>query len=203
MTDVITLHSRLRQETRALHEDLESVVKIDDQISSHQRYTAYLARLWALYAASEKALSAIDFRPLGFDYGDRRRSELIAFDLETLGIDQSTLHCEKRLEAPLKRTLECGLGCIYVLEGSALGARAMAPLVEAKLGLTKTRGATFFWGYGEEGKPLWRIFLNSLNAIDPTSPEADKVVESAQSTFLFFRRWLPECREERTPSVVT
>ncbi|MBS0252216.1 MAG: biliverdin-producing heme oxygenase [Proteobacteria bacterium] len=202
MTNIMTLHSRLRQETRILHEDLERAVQIDEQISTRGRYAAYLVRLWALYAAAEKSLRPIDFSPLGFDYSDRRRSELIESDLRTLGIDPLTLDRGMNLEAPLNRTIESGLGCVYVLEGSALGARAMAPTVEARLGLTKTHGAEFFWGYGEGGKLLWRTFLASVNAIDPFSVRAEQVVESAKATFLFFQRWLPECREKITSSAV-
>lgn len=202
MADVVTLHSRLRQETRILHEDLERAVQIDNQISSRDRYAGYLVRLWALYSAAEKSLSLIDFSPLGFDYSDRRRSELIASDLRNLGINPFMLNQGMNLEAPQNRTIESGLGCVYVLEGSALGARAMAPAVEARLGLTKTHGAEFFWGYGEGGKPLWRTFLASVNAIDPFSAPAEQVVESAKATFLFFLHSLPECREKLTSSAV-
>lgn len=186
MTGVMALHKRLREETRTLHEDLEHAVAIDEQISSRTRYCAYLARLWALYSAAESALGSHDFSALGFNYGACRRSQLIESDLSDIGVDLVNLRNAIRPKAPALPTIEHALGCIYVLEGSALGARAMAPEVETKLGLTGTYGAKFFWGYGEEGKPIWRAVLASINAIDPVSSEAERVIQSAQATFLFF-----------------
>jgi len=202
MTGAVSLHSRLREATRTLHDDLERAVDIDYQISSRARYIAYLMRLRAIYLAVEIALDPIDFKPLGFECGNRRRSELIASDLKTLVGEPVSLRDEISLEPHRINTIEAGLGSMYVLEGSALGARAIAPLVEERLGLTRTLGAKFFWGYGEAGKPAWRAFLAAIDAIEPYSVQAEQVIESAEQTFLFFRRWLPECSEGRTFTTV-
>jgi heme oxygenase (biliverdin-IX-beta and delta-forming) len=202
MTHTVGLHRRLREATQRLHQELERAIDIENQISSHRRYAAYLTRLWLLYSSTEDALRSIDFRPLGFDYRMQRRSQLIENDLSTFGFDSAALRDVPRLHAPVGNAIESALGCVYVLEGSALGARALASRVEARLGLSKSHGASFFCGYGEEGRSIWRPLLASLDAIDPYSPQAEQVIESAKDTFLFFQRWLPECRDETTSAAV-
>jgi heme oxygenase (biliverdin-IX-beta and delta-forming) len=201
-TNANNLHGVLREATRALHEDLERAVDIDEEISSRARYAAYLARLWRVHSAAEKALAHIDFAPAGFDYSRRQRSRFLENDLYDLGIATNELSRISPVPFPWLESVEAGLGCVYVVEGSALGARAILPQIELRLGLTPDCGASYFVGFGEEGKPLWRACLNALNAIDPHSPTAVGVLDAAAATFAMFRQWLPARPAEATSPVV-
>lgn len=196
------LHGLLREATRSQHEDLERAVDIGKEISSRSRYIAYLARLWRVHTATEQALARIDFTPIGFDYSRRLRSRFIENDLYDLGFATKELKRLASVPAPELPTLEAGLGCVYVVEGSALGARAILPQIRSALGLTPECGASFFIGFGEEGKPLWRACLEVLNAIDPHSPAARNVLDAATATFAMFQRWLPARPAEATSPVV-
>jgi heme oxygenase (biliverdin-IX-beta and delta-forming) len=201
-TEAGNLHARLREATHALHKDLEHAVGIDERISSRPRYIAYLTRLWSLHRAAEEALINFDFTPLGFDYRARRRSQFIESDLRDLGFELRAPVGLRQIKPPALGSMEAGLGCIYVIEGSALGARAILPQIEAHLGLTPQYGASFFVGFGDEGKLLWRAFLKAINAIDGASPSAQRVIEAAEQTFRFFHSWLPERPIEITSSAV-
>jgi heme oxygenase len=185
-----SLHERLRTVTRPLHDELERAVNIGERLASRQRYAGHLARLWGLHAAAEKALQALDFSHLGFIYPAPYRSALIEEDLAYLGIPADVLRRTDLPTVPRLETIPAGLGCLYVLEGSAKGARAILPDIRAALGLDAERGAKFFYGFGRETGELWRACMTAINDIDPASVEADRTVETATGTFLMFREGL-------------
>ncbi len=198
MSMPLNLHQRLRAETAVLHHELELAVDIDAQLASRSRFIAYLARLWGLHAAAEAALDEIDFSPLGFDYGGRHKSKALEHDLASLGIGPDRMAELRVPPVPEFATLEEGLGCVYVIEGSALGARAILPKIEASLGIDAD-GASYFSGRDGQGKPLWQACLKAINAVDPKSDGADRAVAGARATFAMFQHWLPE-KADRTTS---
>ena len=189
------LHERLREATRALHDELERAVGVSERIVTRASYTAYLAELWTLYAAAENALDALDFAPYGFDYPAPYRSRLLEADLAFLGVSPNLLADLPLPPTPRLDVIAAGLGCVYVLEGSAKGARAILPEISAALGLDAARGATFFNGFGLETRRMWQACLVAINAIDPHSPQAERAVEAAVETFaMFLRAFTPRPR---------
>lgn len=184
------LHGRLRAATRPLHAELELAVKIDERIRTRASYIDHLVRLFGLHVSAEIALQALNFTPLGFAYPSPYRSRLLAADLAELGVPPQALRRLSLPPAPRLETIPAGLGCIYVLEGSAKGARAILPEIAAALSLDGEKGATFFNGYGQETKLMWQALLSALNRIEPFSEEGRQAVEAALDTFRMFRRGL-------------
>src|SRR5262245_36240795 len=145
------LHERLRKATHEVHVELERVVGVSSRLTSLASYTDYLSDLLALYSAVEKAVGGFDFSPYGFQYRYPYRSRLLAADLDYLGIDSEVAGRSRTLAPPPRlRDVFAALGCIYVVEGSAKGARAILPDIEASLGLDSRGGASFFKGMGLE-----------------------------------------------------
>jgi heme oxygenase len=182
------LHGRLRRATSALHEELEHTVRVSERVATRGRYRAYLVRLWMLHTAAENALATFDFRRFGFAYPAPYRSQLLAADLAHLGLSLEKLQGLPLPAAPRLDGIAAALGAVYVLEGSAKGARAILPEIIAALGLDDRRGASFFGGFGVETKLLWQSCLAAINAIEPSSPEAERVIEAAKATFAMFRQ---------------
>jgi heme oxygenase (biliverdin-IX-beta and delta-forming) len=182
------LHVRLRECTCALHDQLERVVGVNQRIATRASYTAYLAELWTLYSAAENALDLLDFRSWGFDYSPPRRSCLLSADLDFLGVSASRLADLTLPPAPQLDGNAAGLGCVYVLEGSAKGARAILPEIIAALGLDAAGGASFFKGFGPETRRVWQACLAAINGIDANSRQADSAVDAAVATFAMFLR---------------
>ena len=129
-----SLHERLRVETRSLHEELERAVDIDSQLVSTAATCGYLVRLRGLHASAETRLDAFDFMPFGFDYRGWRRSRLIEDDLDCLGFGRDRLFAQPLPPAPVLSSAEAALGCVYVVEGSAIGARAILPQIKIAVG---------------------------------------------------------------------
>lgn len=189
------LHERLREATRALHDELERVVSVSDCIATRASYSAYLAELWPLYRATENALDLLDFTPFGFDYPTPYRSRLLEADLDFLGVSRSLLASLPLLTAPRLDGIAAGLGCVYVVEGSAKGARAVLPEITTALGLDALHGASFFNGFGLETRRMWQACLGAIDRIDPYSRQADSAVEAATETFaMFLRAFAPRPR---------
>jgi heme oxygenase (biliverdin-IX-beta and delta-forming) len=79
------------------------------------------------------------------------------------------------------------LGCLYVLDGSALGGPTVARLVRAEIGEVPT---TFLTGEGRHGSVLWRATCNALGRFDAQSSASDEVVDGACQTFAVFAEQL-------------
>lgn len=187
-----SLHERLRLETRDLHDTLEVAVDIPEQISTRERYRSYLYRLWSVHTAIEQSLPQSSLSGLGFDYGNRRRSELLEHDLAMLDMPLDSRLGKELPKIAAALNTQDALGRIYVVEGSAIGARAVLPDIQRQLGLSAAEGASFFAGLDVESKPIWRACLDAINAIQADTREADQTVASARNTFQVFLEWLPE-----------
>jgi heme oxygenase (biliverdin-IX-beta and delta-forming) len=196
------LHQRLRAATGALHKQLERAVDIEAQLVSRERFIEYLGRLWGLHAAAEAALDKIDFTTFGFDYADRHKSLALERDLASLGVAPDSVAALPLPPPVTFATPEEGLGCVYVIEGSALGARAILPKIASALAIDAENGATYFSGRGTQGKPLWQACLKAVNAIEPESKRADRAIAGACATFAMFQVWLPERALETTMTAV-
>ena len=127
----------------------------------------------------EKTLAAFDFSPYGFAYPYPYRSSLLAADLRYLGVPAEALHNRRLPPRPSLDDMPAALGCIYVLEGSAKGARSILPAVQDRLGLDASRGASFFKGFGVETRRIWQASIAAVNAIEPHSREAESAIEAA------------------------
>ena len=191
-----TLRERLRTSTRALHDDLERVVDIDRRIATKREYRAHLLRLWALHTAIERTTERFDFAPLGFDYRGPHRSALLERDLEDLGIVSGALSALHLPDAPVWETSHAALGALYVVEGSAKGARAILPIIRARLGYRPEHGAAYFYGFGAETATLWRAIVTAINCIEPDSGAGESACGGARATFALFHHWLDPARTD-------
>lgn len=191
------LHERLRSETRALHDALEAAVDVNAQISTLDRYREHLLRLWRIHSAIANDLAGVDFASIGYDFDARRRLALLERDLNLLGVfdDQSS---QAAIAPPKLTSIAAALGTVYVIEGSALGGRAILPDLSNMLGIDEASGAAFFTGFGREEKHFWRACVKAINAVEPDSYDADTAADAAKSTFSLFLRWLPSTPTSNT-----
>lgn len=75
------------------------------------------------------------------------------------------------------------LGCLYVLEGSTLGAVVLRPLVARAFLLTDGEGLAYLLGYGADVHRKWAQYQQRMNALELTAEERGPMVEAAGAFF--------------------
>ena len=181
----VTVHCRLKSATADLHVEVESTLNLDEITKSAAAYSETLCILYCVFDHAYKELVDIDFQPLKIDLGSiGRRRDWLAADLLALALP---------LPAPRSLGFELptsghGFGCLYVLEGSALGGRVISKRVKQTLGLGPATGGAYFHGLGRQTARHWSDFLTALNTIPANSAMGADAEAGAIATFVAFRQ---------------
>ena len=189
----MTLHARLRTETRDAHDRIEAAFDLDANLASPEAYAALLGRLHAFHSGFEAAAEPwFAGTPLARCFG---RAALLQQDLTALGATPPPpwpiAACASRAEA---------LGGLYVLEGSLLGGVVIARDVERRLGLgPETGGNAFFAGHGRDTARTWRAFCDDLEALAEPG-EDEHVLKAADATYASMQECL--AGQAATPRMV-
>ena len=188
----ISLLMQLRAGTRAAHARMEAHDALSRLLSPDLRVTDYIYALRALHAlhsgiAARLASLSVDL-PKGFGF-DTARLALLNKDLAWFNAAPS-----RRLGmAGSVNDTESAMGALYVLEGSALGARVIGKAVCASLGVMPAEGGDFFCGAtADAARARWAAMSSGINeAGTAMGPQARlRVVKSANATFNALERAL-------------
>ena len=181
----MTVHKRLKSATADLHVEVESTLDLDKITKDVAAYSEVILILYLVFDCAYKELSDIDFQPLKIDLGNiGRRRDWLAADLHALA---TALPAPRSLGFELP-TSGHGFGCLYVLEGSALGGRVISKRVKQTLGLGPATGGAYFHGLGRQTASHWSDFLTALNTIPANSAMGADAEAGAIATFLAFRQ---------------
>jgi heme oxygenase len=183
----------LRAGTADAHARLEQRLDLLDPDLTEERYRALLERLYGFHAPLERRLAAL---PLPADLAAptaRPRSDLLARDLAVLAPDTAPAALPRAAE-PTPADAAAALGCLYVLEGAALGGSVIAAHVRRVLRLTPETGLAFFTGDGRGTGSRWRRFRRSLELHPSAGGRPAAVVEGARATFAALEAWLVDGR---------
>lgn len=169
-----SLRDHLRAATSQDHAALDAIVG-GWRIETPLGYGAFLSASVAALAPLELALERAGVAEWLPDWPRRARRVALAQDLAALG-----------LEAPPFGTLsvpsrDFGVGLIYVLEGSRLGARFLSRQVRAG-----GQGLPLAYLAHGEGEDLWRSFLAWLDAIPKVGLRTDEAEAGARYGFQCF-----------------
>ena len=166
------LRSHLRQTTAAAHAQLDAIV---GSFVSLQDYGRYLQHLLAFREPIETAvLSARPLEKLNFHF--HPIASAIRADMIDLGLPASPPRQVDIAQLAVTDTSEL-LGTLYVLEGSALGARVLYKRAQA-LRLSADHGARHL-ALQAEDRTSWPAFLAILDAHDPLETERTAVASAA------------------------
>jgi heme oxygenase len=177
----VTILQRLKEETRPVHDKLESELDLLKDDFTKNNYIDVLKKFYGFYLPLEKTLTL---------YPERSKISKLTDDLKSLGIHNLSLvpHCEK-LPAILNESFEWGVR--YVLEGSTLGGQVLRKHYEEKFNLSQENGISFFSGYGKETMPMWKKFQQDLLTFSESKNcSTDYVILGANTTFRLLNDWL-------------
>ncbi|RYZ69927.1 MAG: biliverdin-producing heme oxygenase [Proteobacteria bacterium] len=177
------IRERLKTETRAVHERLETTLDLMSESLTHERYEKTLLAMAAFYRGLEKQLSLLPGRV----YEGRSKAAWFEQDYQALKLDPS-----KEKPCPVVPHLNSEaekLGAMYVVEGATLGGRFVSKHLSERLGLSGDSGASFFSAYREKTGERWKEFVAHLES---TPGSADLVVSGAHQTFSALEKWLSQ-----------
>jgi heme oxygenase (biliverdin-IX-beta and delta-forming) len=185
------IHVQLRQATIAAHRRLEERLDLLAPDLSRAHYRRMIEAFYGFYLPVEAGLARLlpDVPPLGFDLP--RRHRLLYRDLLALGASANDVRRLPLCTAlpPLSLPEHLG-GCLYVIEGAALGGQIIARALARTLGMGSEAGAAFFAGGGHDTIARWRRVLGWLGEAHPKGDSSGEVVRAARETFDALGRWL-------------
>ncbi|MCE7066255.1 biliverdin-producing heme oxygenase [Dyadobacter sp. CY326] len=205
MSEVRSVHSgpeffvqNLRKQTAASHQKLEdnhlskAILEANVTLADYQ---TYLSALYGVTLGCEKCVFPLIQNVIP-DLNQRFRSQLIANDLRATGFPQTQIDALPVYTFTLPNVAEA-MGAMYVLEGSTLGGRMLFKHINKTLGLTENNGASYFWGYGEQTGPMWKLFVTAFTQFALETEQSAAIIDSAIHTFTIIDKWLDEAENEK------
>ncbi|GAB3068906.1 hypothetical protein GCM10027186_22820 [Micromonospora schwarzwaldensis] len=172
----------LRDGTRDHHAAVERRLGLPDRIRARGDLAVALAALLAAWSPLERDLAAADWSGLPLDRRLGEAAALLRADLAALGVAVDRPAAGSGLDFG---TTARAVGGRYVLLGSALGGRVIAPEVERRLGLREGEATRFFRRSGGAPGRDWRDFRRALAGREWSVAERHDAAGAARSTFDF------------------
>ena len=192
-----SIMASLRQQTRASHEHIERVPRLARLFMSDYRrddYRDLLARLYGFYEAIESVLFTdlpVFAQPV---LSHRRKSRLIAKDLEALNVKRAEIdRLPLCFKLPPLNNYAARMGVFYVLEGATLGGELIRRRLLERFGVEIAPALNFYGCYGEKAGSEWRAFRDFMtDHFDGCQQSIDDAVSSANITFDCLGDWLEQ-----------
>jgi heme oxygenase len=188
---------RLRESTRAAHQAAEDNPLEKTLIRGElprDRYVAWLGQRWLVHRALENALLKLrgqDGRLTNAIREDLFQAANLERDLKHFGVSTDTIEpveTTQKFVAELERTLReqpIGLlGYLYVFEGSKNGASMIARMVADAYDATRQAGLSYLDPHGDQQRPLWAQFKQTVNEISLEDNERAVIVDRADRAFV-------------------
>jgi heme oxygenase len=194
----LPLLEALRLHTHACHQAVQKKIDVFHRIQNQENYGNLLLMLYGYYNEIEPMLKRWenDLTRLGIDFEFRRKIPKLLADISALELTErlvSQPKCEISV-LPDLQTLAQAVGCLYVLEGSTLGAQVICQHLKSVLWSESAPiPMNFYQGYGPETRKMWGefcdfIFRYSLEM--KTIQEQQQVLASGRQTFESLGKWL-------------
>jgi heme oxygenase len=176
---------RLRCATQPAHARLDALIDATGLLGSRARYARYLEATWAARRPAERALDALGSSLLYAAWPERSMCEALSQDIVDVAGSPPVEDSQWDLPAaPLSPGQ--ALGVLYVLEGSALGARLLERRVAA-IGMTSAFGARHM--ARQTARPrAWAAFVKVLDRTVLDPPDDQLCMSAAVDTFHAFER---------------
>lgn len=173
---------RLKMLTRETHEILDNSIMAAASFQSVDGYAAFAAIQYLFHREIDALYSDNALLAALPGLAERRSSPLIAADLADLGKALPDADGKPQFSEDQEADLPTALGWLYVAEGSNMGA-ALLRKEAAKLGLSDSFGARHLAPAPEGPAAHWRQFTASLDAVNLSPEEDERVVAGAQAAF--------------------
>jgi len=182
------LSAQLKTFTGDAHASLEKkIIQKLKTISSSEDYYRILSLFYGYYFELEKLITAFLDTNILSDFEQRRKSEALVQDIQSLS--QPTEHLALCADLPQIGNGFQALGAMYVLEGSTLGGQVISKMIADRVELPEN-GLSFFEGYGPHTHRMWASFIQKLNELQLNAEDQEQLLEAANNTFKKFENWV-------------
>ncbi|WP_438392990.1 biliverdin-producing heme oxygenase [Caballeronia sp. DA-9] len=190
------LLSLLKTATAESHTRLENELDLMRTEWSREDYVALLDGFYGYVAPWEEAVAISMPTHLRPFFEARRKARLLEADLAFLTGDSTHAQQAPRVShLPLMNTMGRVFGSMYVMEGSTLGGRFIAPHVAKLFDFEAGFGNAYFDGYGARTGSMWNAFRETASATVPRD-QYDAAAEAAIATFEGLHDWLGAVRAD-------
>ncbi|MBB2203913.1 biliverdin-producing heme oxygenase [Gluconacetobacter takamatsuzukensis] len=181
------IRSRLHAATRSRHAILDTCV---GPIESAAAYRAYLSGIAAFRFGAEQALRTAPWPGILRSWTFKELAPLLMRDLDDLAIPLPV-----PVAMPPPDSTAATMGMLYVLEGSALGARILRRQA-ADHGFTETHGARHL--AAQAGDPSrWREFVHRLEQLPADSVAADRAALQTFDSAILAMQTVATCQIQK------
>jgi heme oxygenase len=177
--------SRLRSATESAHRRLDGVVNDAGYFLDRPSYAAYLQATLRARQPVELALNECGAEKLFVPWPNRTIVSALCSDIQDVTEAAAPIEINS-IVLGKKFSPAQAIGTLYVLEGSALGARHLAPRAHS-LGMSPTFGARHF-AHQTAIPKTWSAFLRVLEAVSFDASQEDECVAAARAAFDRFER---------------
>jgi heme oxygenase len=191
---VSRLGETLRNATRSSHHGIDHhpllTPLVRPELSLEHYGRVLRSFLWLYTPLQDDFALRIEQAGGGFELADR--IGWLNTDLASLGLARD-LPADAWQPPVISSTAEL-VGALYVIEGSTLGGQVISRQISASIGLTASRGARFFNGWGEQTEARWQAFWRFADAVCPAAGHA-AAADAAVSFFAALRLGLDRMQE--------
>ena len=185
------LSAQLKEQTKVNHQLLEKkLVAQMRSIQNKEDYSKLLNSFYSFFGGLEILMSKHEVLSFLTDQSQRRKSSALANDLNHLDAHLPNLATQESL--PVITNYLQIIGVMYVMEGSTLGGKYIAKMIQSQLNSSDCEGLSFFNSYGENTENMWQIFKESIDGIHLNQTDSDTVVLAANDTFQHFSNWFDQ-----------
>lgn len=185
--------AKLKEATKAQHENLENVVDVMNKTFKREDYERLLTKFYKFYSSIEPRVAANRLKDSGFDFEARQKTSSLERDLQNLGIYDDVKHLAGSWnDLPTLDTPAKAFGACYVMEGATLGGQIIMRHLKEHLDLTPDNGGSFFNSYGQFVGPMWKEFCTITTEFTEKNGNEEETVNAAKETFDSFARCFAE-----------
>lgn len=181
----MTLLDRIEAETRGLRVDAR--LDVDTTV---EHYVRFLVRTYGFVRPLERAVLRTPALAQFVDARRLRKHELIARDLDVLGVTRDGVERLPQCTAvPWFDDVRDALGWAWLIEHATLAHMALFHTVARALPGEAAFAATYLKCYFGAVGEMWRSFGDALDTAARTPAQQDRIVEAAKQGARASRRW--------------
>ncbi|MCU4675294.1 biliverdin-producing heme oxygenase [Catenovulum sp. 2E275] len=197
MEKQLNLSERLKSGTEQQHRQLDKRIMQSQPFADLNSYQGFLRMQLRLHAAAESLYKANFYANLLPGLVFRSRLKAVIADCHDLKIDTDLQQQDLQQATTINITNPYyGLGWLYTVEGSTMGAAMLLKQVKKCLQLSETFGARHMAAHDDGRVIHWREFKTLLDKLDLTELQQQQALDGAVAAFDYTINSVEVCMPE-------